>query len=754
MACLTVQLRQIGPILTRYLLRSVRYWLNFDWREALTSLPNGRRFRRLESSDKAVLVIEPNKYHAEVLPGYCHYFSQLGFAVVLLTRRANSLSGVFDLIAADERPLTFAMHPRAMKYLLRRLKPERFAFVFLTSAYWAEEYGHFGLFSRFLGQCPNGRHGFAMVVHNFEHITPDLESGEVSVSRISQLSANEYRGIRIPVINPHYFGAFEDKPLGVHRVFITVGTQYRNFRTLVEAVNRLESLGYRNFRVQVVGGGALREKYAHASERVEFLGRMPFPELYRRLAAADFYLCLLDPNSMEHQRYLNGTTTGARQLLLGFLKVPVIQEKFAKAYGFSALNAILFAENGLADGMQQALETPVPMYKQLKTRLAELREAIEAESLENLKRQVFGLSSNQAEMDPGLDMRTMPDAITPSTHELESRILRDIRHPAVSVVIPTFNRKALLPEAISSCLDQTFNDLEIIIVDDGSTDGTAELVGEMLRGVWPRERIAYVRQENRGASSARNYGLKVARGDYVQFLDSDDLLMPTKIARQICELEETQNRDAACCYCHGTMGSSMESGFPRSKIGLCTPLSPKALAKELASNIVHGLHTSAPLWRHEFLMNHASWREDISLGDDLEYHIRLLSSAEKVCFVDEELFFVREHVGPRISTGQMSAASLESLVRTRQAIYSTLEKAGLWDAPTQQAFLGAMRTIYANALQLGDHATIRDLETWLWTLADSPRRNHQFQALILLRHTLGRRFLLRAHKLLNSRRSA
>ncbi len=351
-------------------------------------------------------------------------------------------------------------------------------------------------------------------------------------------------------------------------------------------------------------------------------------------------------------------------------------------------------------------------------------------------------------------MRTVPEAISPSTHELESPVLRDIRHPAVSVVIPTFNRKALLPAAISSCLNQTFKDLEIIVVDDGSTDGTAELVSQMLGGAWPRERIAYVRQENRGASSARNRGLKVARGDYAQFLDSDDVLMPNKIAKQICELEEPQNRDAACCYCRGTMGSSTGSGFPASEIGFRTLLAPTALAKELASKIVHGMPTPAPLWRRDFLMNQAGWREDISLGDDLEYHVRLLASADKVCFVDEELFFVREHVGPRLSTGAMSAASLESLIRTRHAIYSTLEKAGLWDAPTQQAFLGAMRTIYANALQLGDHATIRDLEEWLWKLADSPRRNHQFQALVLLRRTLGRRFLLGAHKLLNSLRPA
>lgn len=326
--------------------------------------------------------------------------------------------------------------------------------------------------------------------------------------------------------------------------------------------------------------------------------------------------------------------------------------------------------------------------------------------------------------------------------------------PLVSVVILTHNRKLLLVDAVESALVQTWPDIEIVIVDDGSTDDTAVTASMMIGTTWPQERVRYTWQENKGAAAARNHGLQLSRGAYVQFLDSDDLLHPTKLTKQVGVLEQSENRNAACCNCYGKIGPMANSWINVATERLGFPAtSPIELITELSSRRVHGMQTSAPLWRRDFLMNHAGWREDISLGDDLEYHIRLLSSAEKVCFVDEELFFVREHVGPRLSTGQMSASSLESLIRTRQAIFSTLEKAGLWDAPTQQAFLGAMRTIYANALHLNDHATLRGLEEWLWKLADSPRRNHQFHALILLRRTLGRRFLLGAHKLLNSLRS-
>jgi glycosyltransferase involved in cell wall biosynthesis len=327
------------------------------------------------------------------------------------------------------------------------------------------------------------------------------------------------------------------------------------------------------------------------------------------------------------------------------------------------------------------------------------------------------------------------------------------RIPIVSVVIPTHNRKTLLLDAVASCLNQNWENLDVIIVDDGSNDGTANLASGRLGASWPSNRIRYVTQPNRGASSARNHGLRLARGDYVQFLDSDDLLMPPKIAKQIAFLEAPENDEAACCYCYGTMGvvEQDSTSVPATRIG-CAANDPKELVRELCSRVVHGMQTSAPLWRRSHLMDHAGWREDISLGDDLEYHIRLLADAKKICFIEEELFFVREHPGSRLSADQMSASSLGSLIKTRRAIFETLQQSGLWDAQTQHAFLGAMRTIYANALQLGDHETIRDLENWLWMLASTPEQVPAFKVLILLRRMLGRHSLLGAHRLVTKLR--
>lgn len=317
--------------------------------------------------------------------------------------------------------------------------------------------------------------------------------------------------------------------------------------------------------------------------------------------------------------------------------------------------------------------------------------------------------------------------------------------PLVSVIIPTYNRASYLAEAVDSCLAQTWSALEVIIVDDGSEDGTEALASGMLGTKWPVERVRYVRQTNAGASAARNHGLRLANGRYVQFLDSDDLLDATKLSKQVSLLEQAGSRQVPCCYCLGTMGASHSAAAPKTDIGLTGLASGREIVSALASKVVHGLQTSAPLWRREFLARHDGWREDISLGDDLEYHVRLLANVVTVHFVNERLFFVREHSGPRLSTGALSAASLASSLRTRRAVQAVLRDAGLWHAGTACQFLGAIRTLYANAMQAEDEATVRDIEGWVLEIVGPPWRNPSFVLMIAVRRVFGRRVLLGAH---------
>ena len=102
-----------------------------------------------------------------------------------------------------------------------------------------------------------------------------------------------------------------------------------------------------------------------------------------------------------------------------------------------------------------------------------------------------------------------------------------MKTPCISVIIPTYNRAHFVREAIDSVLGQTYQDFEIIVVDDGSTDDTKTVLA--LYG----NRIRYLHQKHRGRSEARNTALKSAAGKFVAFLDSDDIWLPRKLEKQL-----------------------------------------------------------------------------------------------------------------------------------------------------------------------------------------------------------------------------
>ncbi len=112
--------------------------------------------------------------------------------------------------------------------------------------------------------------------------------------------------------------------------------------------------------------------------------------------------------------------------------------------------------------------------------------------------------------------------------------------PYVSVIIPTYNRADFLKEAIESVLQQTYQGFELLVIDDGSTDHTRELVSRYGK------QAVYIFQEHQGVSSARNRGIRLSDAEYVAFLDSDDLWLPAKLERQVAILD--QHSDVPLCH--------------------------------------------------------------------------------------------------------------------------------------------------------------------------------------------------------------
>lgn len=125
-----------------------------------------------------------------------------------------------------------------------------------------------------------------------------------------------------------------------------------------------------------------------------------------------------------------------------------------------------------------------------------------------------------------------------------------MRSPLVSIVVPCYMQAHFLSVALASVQAQTFTDWECIIIDDGSPDDTAEVA---KRWTASDVRFQYHYKKNGGLSSARNLGLSIARGHYIQFLDSDDVILPSKLELQVSQLSETSKHSLAFCdYSRGS----------------------------------------------------------------------------------------------------------------------------------------------------------------------------------------------------------
>jgi len=318
---------------------------------------------------------------------------------------------------------------------------------------------------------------------------------------------------------------------------------------------------------------------------------------------------------------------------------------------------------------------------------------------------------------------------------------RVVSLPLVSIIIPTYNRKHLLVEAVQSCLDQTWRNIEVIVVDDGSTDGTDAFAERQIAGSWAG-RVQYHKQENAGASAARNRGLELARGEYVQFLDSDDILLKDKISLQIAQLESGDGKPDGCS-CTGRLGRSAQDLGATRQIGIRCE-TPKEYIRRMCLGVVHGMSTPAPLWRRSFLISRPGWRTDISLGDDFEYYLRLLAEAKSMAFVEQDLFLVREHDGPHLSDAKNNRAATLSAIRTHRAVVETVREAGMWDTGIQAGILRTARTLYANILACGTSDDIQEIEQWLWALASESRSRWFLRSVMLLRKAIGTRLFLKA----------
>ncbi len=189
----------------------------------------------------------------------------------------------------------------------------------------------------------------------------------------------------------------------------------------------------------------------------------------------------------------------------------------------------------------------------------------------------------------------------------------------VTVVIPTYNRASVIEQSVRSVLNQTYDNLEVIVVDDGSTDDTRAVI-EQIKDA----RLRYIWQENSGACAARNKGVQNARGEYIAFQDSDDIWYPDKLSKQMDMMLKMKADVIVCKIAMHSLDGTVT-------------MYPKRIRKGFISrqNDIFGIGTQAIVARAEVCRSE-KFTDDMPRYQDLEWIYRVLQNFS-VYYIDEPL---------------------------------------------------------------------------------------------------------------------
>lgn len=214
-----------------------------------------------------------------------------------------------------------------------------------------------------------------------------------------------------------------------------------------------------------------------------------------------------------------------------------------------------------------------------------------------------------------------------------------MKNNLASVIIPTYNRAAYICKTLDSVLMQTYRPIEVVIVDDGSRDHTKQVIDEWSEKHTTKDfRCVFIQQKNSGAPSARNTGMKQATGRFLQFLDSDDYLMPEKLELQIDKMKEEQTGFCICDYYHTDENGKniLLASNDRSMVQILTEL-------RFLSTSIGVIDTNY------FKSGLLKWNPKIKKAQDLDFNLKIFFIVDRFSYVNKALFKYIRHSGPGIS---------------------------------------------------------------------------------------------------------
>lgn len=228
------------------------------------------------------------------------------------------------------------------------------------------------------------------------------------------------------------------------------------------------------------------------------------------------------------------------------------------------------------------------------------------------------------------------------TTEALSWTLGTGRSEWVSVIVPVYNREELIFETLDSVYAQTYRPIELIVVDDGSYDSTVEATDDWIANLPTDDQfvVRILRQENAGAAVARNHGTLESEGEFIQYLDSDDVLDPNKITCQVRALKA----DPATDFAYGPVS---ELRNPDHVVYCQTAMSQRRMI--LKNLVVPTIQTMSALMRRTLVEQVGCWNSALPPCEDWEYYSRVAVLGGRGAYVEGSRSYYREHRGRRLS---------------------------------------------------------------------------------------------------------
>lgn len=237
--------------------------------------------------------------------------------------------------------------------------------------------------------------------------------------------------------------------------------------------------------------------------------------------------------------------------------------------------------------------------------------------------------------------------------------------PKVSIILPIFNREDVIIDTLNSIKNQTFINFECILVDDGSSDNSLEVIKRFIN--FDKRFKLYKRPKNRikGANACRNYGFEISKGEFIQWFDSDDLMFENKIEEKVKVLNEFINFDYVVCS-----GIEFKDRISNTLNKWDKITSENPILDHITGKV--SLHTNGPLFRKSFLENENLFNEDLQRKQEWEFYTRLLFKSTNYFPLHKTLYYFRIHSGS--INGLNSINTLASRVQANNLVFKNLLK--------------------------------------------------------------------------------